>query len=156
MSPNFITKRIQPCAGAPVHKLTCGHIVQAMTFNLVMSSKCAPNCKVVSMNTSSEPRFLCPRCFAAYQTDLYNTAKKHYAKEADTKGSSMDALREEYDKNAIEASKVTGGARKSIEFCRFVPFVEVFKGNMKLEKLIKHSYRQKVNDQTLRSCKPVE
>ena len=75
---NFITRRIEPCAGAPVHNLACGHTVSASSFlHSTKSSKCAPNCKSVDLITAAEPWFLCPTCYESALQAQFDRFKSH-------------------------------------------------------------------------------
>lgn len=150
MSPNFVTKRIQPCAGMPVHELVCGHIIQAIFFNLDASSKCASNCKCININARREPIFLCPQCHEAYRSYLYDARKVECAKEGDVSCLNIG------DKQTNETRETTGEVQNSIGFSRFVPLVEGSKEDLKFEKAVKRNYKWKVKGETLRSRKPVE
>ena len=82
---DFIRRRIEPCAGAPVHILACGHTVSASSFvHSTKSSKCAPNCKSVDLITAAEPWFLCPTCYESAVQAQFDRFKSRFLHPSET------------------------------------------------------------------------
>jgi hypothetical protein len=148
MAPQFITKRLLPCAGTPVHVLACGHTIHASFLHPTASSKCAPNCKDVNMATNAEPSFLCPICFESQLRDTYQEFVSCCKKEAKKVSIDVETVVVRY-KEDHEGGRGVG--EKHIDrmydvFMKYTPF----------EKMAKESYKLKLEKRASRGCKAVD
>ncbi|KAI2480385.1 hypothetical protein Ptr902_08566 [Pyrenophora tritici-repentis] len=140
----FVAKRIEPCAGTPVHILTCGHTVSASFLHPTKSSKCAPNCKAVDLVTAAEPWFLCPICWEAIlhaQFDIFKNRTQHMS-EIDKMGEN-DIYTQHKQQGVIDDENT------------FLQWHKVQSGRSSFQNAVQATYKSKVDSEGFRGCKLV-
>jgi tRNA(Arg) A34 adenosine deaminase TadA len=104
------------------------------------SSRCAPNCKAVSLLTSAEPSFLCPVCYNTYLHSQYD----EFVHRSETRSRQGERPVE------VIVKQVKGGKGD------FDKWYDVWLGETTFEKVEKANYRWAVEVEVLRACKAVK
>jgi len=143
---DFIRRRIEPCAGAPVHILACGHTVSASSFvHSTKSSKCAPNCKSVDLITAAEPWFLCPTCYESAVQAQFDRFKSRFLHPSET------GERVESD-SRIQSNRKKGFVSERDGFAQWHV---VLSGHSSVQKTVKATYKFKVENEGFRACNTI-